>query len=461
MTMEENKLFYEQKHADDTMSEKEKEACRIYCDAYKQFLDHAKTEREAVKEAVRLAEKNGFRLFKRDMKVKEGDRVYRTMGGKAVIFAVVGKKKLDEGVNVAAAHVDAPRLDLKQVPLYEDSSMALMKTHYYGGIRKYQWVAIPLALHGVIALKNGNTMDICIGEEENDPVFYITDLLPHLAADQNKKTLADGITGEGLNVMVGSLPDQNLAGANRVKSAVLNLLHEKYGIQEEDLISSELEVVPAMKARDVGLDRSLIGAYGHDDRVCAYAELQAILDLEVPEKTAICILADKEEVGSDSVSGMQSEAFECFVEDLCDCQNVKLRHCLERSFCISADVTAAYDPNFAEVYEKRNSAKINLGVGLMKFTGSRGKGGSNDAPAEVVAKVRRMLDDAHVRWQMCELGKVDQGGGGTVARFMSKRNINTIDAGVPVLSMHSPYELVAKYDCYMTYRAMKALYDEK
>ena len=458
--MADKEFFYVQKHVADQLDAGEKAKCDAYCQAYKRYLDAAKIEREAVQEAIRLAEAKGFRPFTRGKQLTAGDKIYRSIHGKAILLAVVGKKSLADGANIAAAHVDSPRLDLKQIPLYEDSELAMLKTHYYGGVRKYQWVTVPLELHGTIALKDGTSLNVKIGSAPDDPLFCITDLLPHLSADQNKKTLAEAFTGENLNILVGSLPEKE-PGKERVKATVLQLLHEKYGITEADLISAELEAVPAANARDIGFDRSMIGAYGHDDRVCAFAELQAILEVENPEKTAVCILADKEEIGSVGVTGMKSYAFECFMEDMCDCQGVKLRHCLERSYCISADVTAAFDPNYPEVYEKRNSAKINYGVGVCKFTGARGKSGANDAPAEVVAKLRRMFDDAGVIWQMCELGKVDQGGGGTVAAYMAVRNIPTIDAGVPVLSMHSPYEVVAKLDCYMTYKGMKALYREK
>ena len=373
------------------------------------------------------------------------------------MLAVAGKKPLSEGVVVAAAHVDAPRLDLKQTPLYEDNELAFFKTHYYGGIKKYQWTAIPLELHGVVATKDGEVIEVVIGREKDDPQFVISDLLPHLAADQMKKTLAEGVTGEGLNILIGSAPYAD-EGADRVKLAVMSILNSRYDITEEDFISAELCAVPAFEVRDIGLDRSLIGAYGHDDRVCAYAELKAIFDVKEPEQTCVCILADKEETGSDGVSGMKSEAFEWFVGDMCKVQGADLRDCFAHSICISADVTAAFDPNYPEVSEKLNTARLNYGVGLHKFTGSRGKAGTNDAPAELVAYMRRICAENGVQWQMCELGKVDQGGGGTVAMYMGNRNIATIDAGVPVLSMHAPFEIVAKYDCYMTYKCVLAAY---
>jgi len=385
--------------------------------------------------------------------------VYRVNRGRAVMLAVIGREGLDSGVNIGAAHIDSPRLDLKQNPLYESEELAFLKTHYYGGIRKYQWVTIPLELHGVIVLKSGQSIRVCVGSGENDPVFTIDDLLPHLGAEQSKKPLGQAIPGESLNLLVGSRPLRDDEGSDRVKLSVLELLNRKYGITEEDFISAELCAVPAFRASDVGFDRSLIGAYGHDDRVCAYAALTALLQLEVPTRTAVCILADKEEIGSEGVSGMRSRAFDTFMEDLCQSQSVPLRACYEKSFCLSADVTAAFDPNFADVYEKRNSAFVNCGMGLCKFTGARGKSGASDASAELVAYVRRVLDRAGVAWQMAELGKVDAGGGGTVAMFMAERNIDTIDAGVPVLSMHAPFETVGKLDCYMTFKGMKAVFE--
>ncbi len=378
------------------------------------------------------------------------------------MLAHIGQKPLSEGVQLAAAHIDSPRLDLKPNPLYEDSELAYFKTHYYGGIRKYQWVTIPLALHGVVIRKDGTKVTVRIGEEEGEPRLVITDLLPHLGAAQNKKPLAEAVPGETLNLLLGSEPIGNEEESGRVKLAVMKLLHEKYGIVEDDLTSAELEAVPAVKACDIGLDRSLIGAYGHDDRVCAYAALKALLDLEeTPVKTAVCILADKEEIGSDGVTGMQSAAFDTFIEDLCAAQGAALRTCFAKSFCLSADVTAAYDPNYPDVFEKRNESQLNYGVGLCKYTGARGKSGASDADAETVAYVRRLFDQAGVIWQISELGKVDAGGGGTVAMYMANRNISTLDAGVPVLSMHAPFETVSKLDCYETYKGMRAIFQAK
>ena len=431
-----------------------------YCTGYKQFLDGGKTERECVDRAVALAEKAGFRPYVRGTEVKPGDKVYRVNRGKAVTLAVIGRKSLDQGANIGAAHIDSPRLDLKQNPLYEAEELAYLKTHYYGGLRKYQWVTIPLELHGVVALKGGQTVRVSIGGGEDDPLFTIDDLLPHLGTEQSKKPLGQAIPGESLNILVGSRPLEEDDGKDRVKLAALEQLNRKYGITEEDFISAELSAVPAFNARDIGFDRSLIGAYGHDDRVCAYACLAALLQLDGPEYTAVCMLADKEEIGSEGVTGMKSAAFDTFMEDLCQAQGVALRACYEKSFCLSADVTAAYDPNFADVYEKRNSAFVNYGMGLCKYTGARGKSGASDASAELVARVRRVLDSANVVWQMAELGKVDAGGGGTVAAYMAERNIDTLDAGVPVLSMHSPFETVGKLDCYMTFKGMKAIFEE-
>ena len=451
-------LFYEQKNGYDLIDADEAGKAEQYCAGYKEFLNEARTEREAVAIAVKMAKKEGFAEYKPGMRLTPGTKLYSINRGKALMLAVIGEKPLSEGCVVAAAHVDAPRLDLKQLPLYEESEMAFFKTHYYGGIKKYQWTAIPLELHGVVALRNGDLVDVVIGRDKNDPQFVITDLLPHLAADQMKKTMSEAITGEGLNILIGSTPYAD-DGKDRVKLAVLSILADRYDIVEEDFVSAELAAVPAFDVRDVGLDRSLIGGYGQDDRVCAYAELRAILNMEKPARTCVCILADKEETGSDGVSGMQSQAFEAFIGALCEAQDVCLRTCFSKSFCLSADVTAAFDPNYPDVSDKRNEAKINYGVGISKYTGARGKSGTSDASAEIVAYIRRIFAENGVVWQMCELGKVDQGGGGTVAKYMANRNIDTIDAGVPVLSMHAPFEVVSKFDCYMTYKSVLAVYN--
>ena len=452
-------LLYQKKNGYDRLAPGELEAIHDYCEDYKAFLNAGKTERECVDRTIAMAEAAGFRPYTRGMALKAGDKVYTANRGKAIMLAVIGKRGLDQGVNIGAAHIDSPRLDLKQNPLYETEELAYLKTHYYGGIRKYQWVTIPLELHGVVALKNGETVRVSVGNGAGDPLFTIDDLLPHLGVEQSRKPLGEAIPAESLNILVGSRPLADDTGSDRVKLEVLDLLNRKYGIVEEDFISAELCAVPAFSACDIGFDRSMIGSYGHDDRVCAYAALAALLQLDPPARTAVCLLADKEEIGSEGVTGMKSAAFDTFMEDLCAAQGVLPRVCYEKSFCLSADVTAAYDPNFAEVYEKRNSAFVNYGMGLCKYTGARGKSGASDASAEVVAYARKVLDGSDVVWQMAELGKVDAGGGGTVAVFMAERNIDTLDAGVPVLSMHAPFETVGKLDCYMTYKGMRAVFE--
>ena len=454
-------LFYEPKNGYETMDAEQRSAMEAYCEDYKRFLNDSRTERECVRNAIALAEAQGFVEYVPGMELKTGDKIYYSNRGKALLLAIMGKKPMSEGAVVAAAHVDSPRLDLKQLPLYEDNELAFLKTHYYGGIKKYQWTAIPLELHGTVVTTAGETIDVVIGRDPDEPQFMVSDLLPHLAGDQMAKKLGDAIKAESMNILAGSVPYDD-DGKDRVKLAVMSILNSQYGITEEDLISAELYAVPAFEVRDIGLDRSLIGGYGHDDRVCAYAELRALFDLKgAPNRTAVCILADKEETGSDGVSGMKSQAFEWFAGKLCKATGSDIDDCFANSICISADVTAAFDPNYPEVSEKRNAAKLNYGVSLHKFTGSRGKSGTNDAPAELVAYMRRVLNAEGVQWQMCELGKVDQGGGGTVAMYMGNRNIDTIDAGVPVISMHAPFEVVAKYDCYMTYRAVLAVYSDR
>ena len=435
----------------------QREDMERYCLRYRTFLDACKTEREATAWTVREAEKRGYKPFAPGMTVNPGDKIYYNNRDKSIALAVIGRKPLAEGVNICAAHVDSPRLDLKPNPLYEDSEIAYFKTHYYGGIKKYQWPTIALALHGVVYRKDGSVVTVTIGEEDSDPVLMVSDLLPHLAGDQMQKTLAKGIAGEQLNVILGSEPLEG-EGSDLVKLNIMRLLNEKYGLIEADFLSAELTVVPAGRCREVGLDRSLLGAYGHDDRVCAYAELDALLTVENPEKTAICILADKEEIGSVGISGMQSHFFEHFLGSLCDAQGAKLEDCLANSFCLSADVSNAYDPNFAETCDKRNNSQLNYGVAICKYTGARGQSSASDASAEAMGHVRTTLDNAGVIWQIATLGKVDQGGGGTVAAYMANRNIVTVDAGVPVLCMHAPMELVSKLDCYETMLACKAIY---
>jgi aspartyl aminopeptidase len=454
------KLFSVRKNGWDRISVEDAAGIHDYCEDYKAFLNAGKTERLCASNVVRLAEEAGYKPYERGMALKSGDKVYLCNRGKSVLLAHLGVDTLEEGAQITAAHIDSPRLDLKPNPLYEDGELAYFKTHYYGGLRKYQWPTIPLELHGVIALKDGTVTAVNIGADAGDPKLIITDLLPHLGGEQGKKPLNEAVPAETLNILLGSKPMGDAEDDNRVKLAILQLLNEKYGIVEDDFTSAELEAVPAAKACDIGLDRSLIGSYGHDDRVCAYAALRALLDLQdTPRKTAVCILADKEEIGSYGVTGMQSAAFDTFMADLCDAQGVPVRVCLEKSFCLSADVTAAFDPDFSDVYDKRNAAQMNYGIGLCKYTGARGKSGASDASAETVAYIRKLFDEAGVIWQLTEMGKVDAGGGGTVALYMADRNIDTLDAGVPVLSMHAPFEVVSKLDCYETYRGMRAVYE--
>jgi len=435
----------------------QKEEMEAYCKNYMAFMDACKTEREATAWAIAEAEKRGFVPYAPGMDVKPGDKIYYNNRDKAIALAVIGTESLANGANICAAHVDSPRMDLKPNPLYEDSEIAYFKTNYYGGIKKYQWVTVPLALHGVVYRKDGTVITVTVGEDDNDPILMVSDLLIHLSADQMQKTAGKVIAAEQLNVILGTEPLEG-EGSDLVKLNVMKWLNEKYGIIEEDFLSAELTIVPAGRCREVGFDRSLISAYGHDDRVCAYAELEALWNIGTPAKTAVCILADKEEIGSVGISGMQSQYFEHFMDGLCAAQGVKLFDCLYNSFCLSADVSNAYDPNFPEVSDRRNNSQLNYGVSICKYTGRGGKGGASDASAEVMGHIRTTLDNAGVIWQIATLGKVDQGGGGTVAAYMANRNIPTVDAGVPVLNMHAPLELVSKLDCYETYLACKAVY---
>ncbi len=440
-----------------SLTEAQRQEMNDYCKRYADFMDACKTEREATTWAENIAKEHGFKALEPGMKLQPGDKVYKNNRSKSIMLAVIGSKSLNEGANICAAHVDSPRMDVKPNPLYEDSEIAYFKTHYYGGIKKYQWVAVPLAIHGVVYRKDGSVITVTVGEDDNDPIFYVSDLLIHLAGDQMKKTLSEGIAGEQLNVILGTEPVSG-EGADLVKLNVMRLLNEKYGIVEDDFLTAELTMVPAGKCREVGFDRSLLAAYGHDDRVCSYAEIEPLLAMGTPEHTAVCILADKEEIGSVGISGMQSKAFDTFMQDLCNGTGADLNRCFENSFCLSADVSNAYDPNFAETCDKRNNSRLNYGVAICKYTGSRGKGGASDASAEAMGHIRKTFDDAGVQWQIATLGKVDQGGGGTVAAYMANRNIVTVDAGVPVISMHAPIEVVSKYDCYMTMLACKAIY---
>lgn len=429
-------------------------AADSYCDGYKAFLDKAKTEREAAKAAMEMAKAAGFTEFEHGKKYGAGDRVFFNNRGKTVAFAVIGKQPVENGVNITAAHIDSPRLDLKPNPLYEDVDLALFKTHYYGGIKKYQWTAVPLALHGVFVLKDGTVKEVSVGEREDEPKFVINDLLPHLASEQIKRTLNEGIKGEELNVLIGSHPFKDDKGSELVKLNILKLLNEKYGVTEEDFLSAELEMVPAAHACDIGFDRSMIGAYGQDDRVCAYPALTAVLEVETPERTALAILTDKEEVGSMGNTGLESDFLRYVVGDLAKMQGGDPTLALRRSKCLSADVNAAMDPTFQDVMERKNASFLNYGVVVTKYTGARGKSSTSDASAEYVAEVRALLDRENIVWQMGEMGKVDIGGGGTVAMFVANMGVDVVDLGVPVLSMHAPFETTAKFDVYMCYRAM-------
>lgn len=449
------KLLMQRKNAYHRISDKDLKACEKFCEGYKDFMNKAKIEREAVIYSIELLKKKGFVEYKDGMKLKAGDKIYRNNRGKAVLAAIIGTAPITEGVRLCAAHIDSPRLDLKQNPLYEDTEMALFKTHYYGGIKKYQWTTIPLALHGVIIKADGTSIPVNIGEDEKDPVFVVTDLLPHLSAAQMQKPMGKGITGEQLNIVIGSRPFKDDEESGSVKLAIMNILFEKYGITEADFISSELEAVPAFKAKDIGFDRSMIGAYGHDDKVCAYTALMATAECKKPKHTVVTVLTDKEETGSDGNTGLRSAYLEYFVADIAEALGSDGRTVLSASECLSADVNAAYDPTFPEVNERNNSAYINHGVVVTKYTGARGKAGTSDASAEFTGRIRRLMDEKDVIWQTGELGKVDEGGGGTVAAYIANLNVDTIDLGVPVLSMHAPYEIVSKVDTYMAFKAFE------
>lgn len=451
------KLFYKKENLGKTMSVEELQKADDFCEGYKAFLDAGKTEREAANAAVEICKKAGFSEFVSGQKYKAGDKVYFSNRGKAIIAAVFGKESIKNGVSILAAHIDSPRVDLKQNPLYEESEMAFFKTHYYGGIKKYQWPSVPLSLHGVIFKADGEKAEVNIGEDENDPVFVITDLLPHLAEAQYKRPANQLIKGEELNILVGSRPFKDDEGSELVKLNIMKLLNEKYGIIEADFLSAELEAVPAYKARDIGFDRSLIGAYGQDDRVCAYTALMATINpKEIPNKTVLTVLTDKEEVGSDGNTGLNSAYLKYFIEELAETENVPLRTVLTNSKCLSADVNAGFDPTFPDVLEKMNAAFMNYGVVVTKFTGSRGKAGTSDCNAEFVSEIRKLFNENNIVWQTGELGKVDLGGGGTVALYIANMNVDTIDVGVPVLSMHAPFETTAKNDVYMTFKAFEA-----
>ncbi len=461
-----DKLFYKKHYIWENASKETKEDVFKLADDYKKFIDASKTERLSVNEIIRRAKEAGFKNFREQDEIKTGDKLYYVNKEKSAVLVVVGKNDIEKGMNIVGSHVDSPRIDLKQNPLYEEHGISLLKTHYYGGIRKYQWVAIPLALYGTVVKDNGEVIQIAIGDDENDPVFYITDLLPHLAKDQNDKKLSEAIEGEGLNVIIGSLPAEGKEDEKKFKLNVLKILNEKYGMIEEDFLTAELEIVPAGKSRDVGIDRGMIMAYGHDDRVCAYTSLKAILELDSPQKTAVALFSDKEEVGSNGNTGMCSMFFNNMIAELIAVKNngnyneLLLKRALENSSMLSSDVAAGVDPTYPQVTEIQNAAIMGKGVVMVKYTGSKGKSGANDANAEYIGSLRKLFNENNVIWQTSELGKVDQGGGGTIAYIMANYNMDVVDLGVPVLSMHAPYELVSKTDVYMTYKAYNTFYNK-
>ena len=428
-----------------------------YSVGYMNYLDAAKTEREAVVAAIAMAKEQGYTEYKVGDKISVGDKKYLNHRGKSLVLFSVGSDDIEkEGVRILAAHVDSPRLDLKQVPMYEDAGMGFLKTHYYGGVKKYQWTAIPLALHGVMVKADGESVEINIGEDDSDPIFYINDLLPHLGQKQAQEPLGTAISGETLNILIGGLPYDDEKVSDKIKLTALSMLYDKYGVTEEDFLSAELSLVPAFKARDIGFDRALIAAYGHDDRVCAYPAMTALFNNADTKRTVMVVLADKEEIGSVGNTGMQSAVFMDIIDEICEALGKNSRVVRNNSKCLSADVTACYDPNFADVYERRNSAMLSCGTTMSKYTGARGKSSTNDASAEFVGYIRKLFSENGVIWQTAELGKIDAGGGETVAMFIANHNIETVDLGVPVISMHAPYEVVSKADVYSTYEAFCA-----
>ena len=452
-----DKLSYKRRNIYEEATPEKIKAIYDYSEGYKKFLDDAKTEREATEAAIALVEAKGFSEYKLGDKISVGDKKYLNHHGKSLIVFKVGEKDIErEGIKILAAHIDSPRLDLKQVPMYEDSGMGFLKTHYYGGVKKYQWTAIPLALHGVMVKADGEVVNVCIGEDESDPVFYINDLLPHLGQKQSQEPLGSAISGETLNILIGGLPYDDKEVSDKIKLTALSILNEKYGVTEEDFISAELSLVPAFKARDIGFDRALIAAYGHDDRVCSYPAITALIDHADTKETVMVVLADKEEVGSIGVTGMQSAFLVDLMAEISKALGKNEAVVRNNSKCLSADVTACYDPNFADVYEKRNSAMISCGTTMSKYTGARGKSGTSDASAELIGYFRKLFAENGVIWQTAELGKIDMGGGGTVAMYIANQNIETVDLGVPVISMHAPYEVVSKADVYSTYEAFCA-----
>lgn len=458
------KLFNKKENGWNTKTEEERKTIFDYAKGYMDFMNKSKTEREIVQSSKKIAEANGFKDIKEFDSLKAGDKVYYINREKSMYLAVIGEDNIENGINIIGAHADSPRLDLKPNPLYEDGGFAYFKTHYYGGIKKYQWTTIPLSLHGVIVKANGEKITINIGEDENDPIFTITDLLPHLAQEQMERKLKDGVSGEDLNLLIGSIPYSN-EGAEQVKLNILNLLNQKYGITEVDFLSSELEIVPAMKCRSLGFDSSMVAGYGQDDKICVYTELTALVDMKkTPARTAVCIISDKEEIGSMGNTGMESHVFDTFVSELLNKLGINRPNLLDKVFCnskmLSADVDAGVDPIYANVSEKNNASYLGRGIGLNKYTGARGKSGASDANAEFVAEIRNIFETNDVRYQIGELGKVDIGGGGTIAYILANKGIDVIDCGVPVLSMHAPYEVTSKFDLYEAYRGYKAFWEK-
>ena len=455
-------LFRKTKTGWEGLQENVKNSIFTFCDNYIEFLNKSKTEREIVKSVKEIIEEKGFKNICEYSNLKPGDKVYYINREKSMYLAIIGKKSIENGINIIGAHADSPRLDLKPNPLYEDSGLAYLKTHYYGGVKKYQWTTIPLSMHGVIVKSNGEKQEINIGEDKEDPIFTITDLLPHLAAEQMERKLKEGIKGEELNLLVGSIPYNGESISDAVKLNILKILNDKYGIKEIDFVSSEIELVPAFCARTMGLDRSMVAGYGQDDKVCVYTSVRALLNIENPQTTAVCIISDKEEIGSMGNTGMESHVFDTFISELLNRLGINRPNLLDQVFCnskmLSADVDAAYDPIYASAYEKNNSGFLGRGVGINKYTGARGKSGASDANAEFVAQVRGIFEKNDIKYEVAELGKIDIGGGGTIAYILANKGVDVIDCGVPVLSMHAPYEVTSKFDIYETYRAYEAFW---
>lgn len=451
-----NELTYKKKNYYKESTDEQIQAAYEYCKGYATFLDESKTEREAVKYSIAMAESHGYKPYSFGMQLEVGGKYYYNNRSRSLFLFRIGSEDINNGMRILASHIDSPRLDFKQTPIYEDGGFCFAKTRYYGGVRKYQWVALPLALHGVIVKRDGEVVDVKIGDDESDPIFYINDLLPHLAQEQSQKSLATAIPAESLNILLGSRPITEGEESDAIKMNVLSLINEKYGVQEEDLLSADIFVVPAGKARDVGFDRSLISAYGHDDKVCAYPSLTALFESDDSEHTVMVVLADKEEIGSEGNTGMKSELFVDIMQSICMGLGGNYFQMKANSKCLSADVTACFDPNFASCYDPKNVTRINCGVAMSKYTGHGGKSGTNDAPAEYVAWIRKIMADNGVIWQTGDMGRNDLGGGGTVAMYIAQHNIETVDLGVPVISMHAPYEVVSKTDVYTAHQAFLA-----